>query len=99
MPSNFERPTHLGTNSGSVVFLSNSGNQRRRRTTAQPPLPSSLKTDGGITGKFTDFFDADLPNGIETLELDIPFITMNSMAAFRCICRRCSRLIDLLAMS
>jgi hypothetical protein len=98
MPSIFERPVDLGTEIGSVVFLSDSGNQRRRRTTVQPPLPSSSKTDGGNTGKIVDFFETDLPNGSDGLELDIPPIAMKSIAACRCMRRRCIRLIDLLAM-
>jgi hypothetical protein len=47
-----------------------------------------VKTDGGITGKVTDFFETDLPNGSATSENGLPPIAMNSMAACRCKIRR-----------
>jgi hypothetical protein len=57
-----------------------------------------MKTDGARTGKFRDF-GFDLPNGVEVGEINVPFIAMKSMAALLCSCRRCSRLIVLLASS
>jgi hypothetical protein len=47
-----------------------------------------VKTDGGITGKVTDFFDTDLSNGSATSEKGLPPNAMNSMAACRCKKRR-----------
>jgi hypothetical protein len=57
-----------------------------------------MKTDGSRTGKFRDF-GFNLPNGADVGEINVPFIAMKSMEAFLCSCRRCRRLIVLLASS
>jgi hypothetical protein len=44
-----------------------------------------VKTDGSSTGRFRDFFELDLPNGVDIVESDVPSIAMNAMATCLCI--------------